>query len=230
MTETNQTPAMDFDSLPTCEIGKGLAGLDFPAGNAVAGRSKLTAAEESGLGTVARLERTTSKRYFYDLSGSKKAAALIDRLPAAEESFHCLMGGDFHGFDLLIAIRDLADEPAQRLTISTLGFNRHNVSHLCGMIDAGYATDVALLCSEYFRDSDRGTYAYAEKELRARGAQLGALRNHTKIACFQFAGRAFVVESSANLRSCNNIEQFALTNSQPLHDFHAEWIRRILSK
>jgi hypothetical protein len=39
---------------------------------------------------------------------------------------------------------------------------------------------------------------------------------------------AYAGETSANLRSCNNLEQFSLTNSRPLFNFHKSWIGRML--
>ena len=53
--------------------------------------------------------------------------------------------------------------------------------------------------------------------------------NHSKILLFDFPTAAFVVESSANLRSCNNLEQFCLTQSRPLLEFHRQWISRMLA-
>jgi hypothetical protein len=38
--------------------------------------------------------------------------------------------------------------------------------------------------------------------------------NHSKIILFDMGDHAYAVESSANLRSCNNLEQFSLTNSR----------------
>jgi len=42
-------------------------------------------------------------------------------------------------------------------------------------------------------------------------------------------GRRFAVESSANLRSCRNIEQITLTQAADLHDFHAGWISHVIT-
>jgi hypothetical protein len=214
---------MDFSKLPSLDA----LSFSIAAQPTEKPKTKQTAAQATGLGNLPNLQRAPTKRYYYDLTTSRRAMETIGRLPSEEETFHCIMGGDFHGFDIIIAIQEMAAQKIERLTITTLGFNRHNISHLCGMIDADRAANVSLLCSEYFRDSDRGTYDYAARELLARDAKLAALRNHSKIVCLQFADRAFVVESSANLRSCNNLEQFSLTRSQPLHDFHVSWINRI---
>ena len=60
------------------------------------------------------------------------------------------------------------------------------------------------------------------------GFTFKSYRNHTKLILAEIAGRCYVVESSANLRSCQNIEQFTLTQSHELFAFHAGWIDECL--
>jgi hypothetical protein len=43
-------------------------------------------------------------------------------------------------------------------------------------------------------------------------------------------GQQLSVESSANLRSCRNIEQMTLINSPSLHKFHARWIDQLFAE
>ena len=82
-------------------------------------------------------------------------------------------------------------------------------------------------CADYFAASDAQTYLYARQELTSRGARIAATRNHSKIILLAIGSDRYVVESSANLRSCNNVEQFTLTHSPALYDFHRAWIERI---
>ena len=97
------------------------------------------------------------------------------------------------------------------------------------MIAAKDVQDVQVLCSEYMQNVDSDLYVYARREMEKVGGVLRACRNHSKILCIDFGGEAFVVESSANLRSCNNLEQFTLTNSRELYDFHRTWIRSVIA-
>lgn len=233
--------------MPAAEITEGidaLAGAPIDIGDALAGmleapaeartpaateKPKISAAEATGLTAPRRVKLKTAASYFYDLSTSRRAIAQIEALPGDGESIHGIMGGDFHGFDLVVAIQELAAEPIGKLTLTTLGFNRHNVAKLCQMIDAGKVGSADILCSEYFSQSDASTFGFAERELTARGSRILACRNHSKIALFSAGARFFTLESSANLRSCNNLEQFALTQSRALHDFHAGWIGNLFT-
>lgn len=66
--------------------------------------------------------------------------------------------------------------------------------------------------------------------LDRRRQRVAAARTHAKIIGMRMAdGRAFVIESSANLRSCRNIEQFVMTQSRSLFDFHEGWMNDVAS-
>ena len=41
-------------------------------------------------------------------------------------------------------------------------------------------------------------------------------------------GRCVIIEGSANLRSCRNVEQFTATESPDLYQFHRAWILEML--
>jgi hypothetical protein len=191
-------------------------------------KRKRTAGEEIGIkGQNVRTKST--RRRFYDLSRVPNAVRLINPLPRPGETIHAIMAGDFHAWDLVPAIYDLLGCPIAELLITTLGFNHANNLHLCQMIDAGQVVLASVVCSEYFRDADRDVFNAAEKQLAARGARIRAVRNHSKIICVKPVLRAgesgnYVIESSANLRSCNNLEQFTLTNDRELFVFHRRWI------
>lgn len=225
---------MDFSKLPKPNIGaikpknigemmSGLNAYRKPPG-------KLTPGESVSLEKCqTRLVHKTKVVETYDLSTSKKAIKQILSLPNEGESIHCLMGGDYHGFDLVIAIQAIAGQKIDRLLVATLGFNRHNIAHLCKMLDGGLIGDVGIVCSHYFMKSTKDDYAYGRKEMIARGFPIAVVRSHAKVLLFSIGERRYVVESSANLRSCRNIEQFTIFQSPVLHDFHRTWIEHILA-
>ena len=52
---------------------------------------------------------------------------------------------------------------------------------------------------------------------------------HAKVVLIETTdGRHFVVESSANLRSCSSIEQITVTHDGDLLAFHRQWIDELL--
>lgn len=173
--------------------------------------------------------RIVSKRTVRDFREITAAAKLIDRLPERDESVHALMRGDFNGWDLVPAVLRLA-APATiaELCVATLGFNFKNAAELLELLDRGDVGSVLFVCSCYFEKSCPKEYAALRDGLQERGQAVVAIRSHAKILAMQLTdGRCIVVETSANLRSCRNIEQLAMTESPALYDFHREWIAEV---
>jgi len=220
-------PRPDFAALQKPNLTALFQGIGEPRTEE---EKKKRAAEATGLDGQNLLHVEPAKRRLvYDLATAKKAVSSIGRLPGLDESFHCIMGGDYHGFDLIIAIQQLAGEPVDELHVTTLGFNRHNMTQLCEMLAARQIGTARVICSDYFAGADADTFAFARDRLARRGSRLIAARNHSKVLLVAIGPRRFVVESSANLRSCNNLEQFALCQSPDLYAFHRAWIERVFA-
>lgn len=156
-----------------------------------------------------------------------RAVEALDRLPGPGEYIHIVTGQEFRGFDLLPAMLRLAK--AKRfdgLTLTTLGFSRDNLADLAGMIQAGQIPPAKLriLASDFFRRADKEIWQHGADQARRLGYGFRSTRNHTKLILAAIGGRFYAVESSANLRSCANLEQFTMTQSRQLYDFHAGWI------
>ena len=173
------------------------------------------------------------RRYLNALHISN-AARHLDQLPAPGESLHCVMKGNFPGFALVGAtLRLIAPATIERLDIATLGFSKDNVTELLQMLDSGQIGKVTFLCSCYFKSMADGAEIYDAlvRELHARGHTIGAARNHAKIILMQTTGGDhYVVESSANLRSCRNVEAFVMSNDRELLAFHRRWMMHLLTE
>ena len=200
--------------------------------------ARKTAREKSGLaGSKLTLRTRRTRNTCLDLRKVKAAASQIGRLPDESEAIHCILGGDFNGFDLIPAMLDLSGAPFAALYITTLGFNLANNAQLCDLIDRGAIRSATVLCSEYFASHDPQLYAESQRNLAARGHRIRAARNHSKLILAQTAAslpanatvhpRYFVAESSANLRTCNNLEQLTLIQSRDVYEFHAAWIEEV---
>jgi hypothetical protein len=172
------------------------------------------------------------KRELLHLLNVSNAAQQIERLPEPGASIHCIMRGNYHAWDLIPAALKLA-KPAtiDRLYIATLGFNDANRRELLELLDAGQVRAVTFLCSVYFRDTSAETYRQLADGLLERGHRVAAIRTHAKIQAYTLTdGRAIAIESSANLRSCRNIEQFCMVHDRQLFDFHAQWMDEVFTQ
>ncbi|MHA3773650.1 hypothetical protein ACXR0O_19110 [Verrucomicrobiota bacterium sgz303538] len=166
----------------------------------------------------------------FDLSRVENAAEQIGKLPGADEAVHFMMGGRFAAADMIPAIQQLAGEPIAELYIATLGFSKQNVEQFATLLDEGTVKRLTLICSAYFKDTEGMAYGYGLQQLaELRDARLAKTRNHAKVVLFRFGRRYFVVEASANIRSCLSLEQVALIQSRRLFQFHRQWMEKVLT-
>lgn len=211
---TMDVPEFDCGELPS-----------FYGGQAAEGRNASIELQD-GLKHV-RISET--KRMLHLLHVSN-AAKHLDGLPTPGETYHCIMKGNFNGWDLVPATLRLS-EPAtiKRLDVATLGFNNANIKELCDLIDQKQIGDVSFLCSCYFRDSSKAEYGLLQEQLVKRGGRAAAVRSHAKILLMEMSnGANYVIESSANLRSCRNVEQFSMCDDRELLEFHRGWITELI--
>lgn len=186
----------------------------------------------AGITSDRAIRRIGGKRETLHLLSVANAAKQIERLPAEGESIHCIMRGNYHAWDLVPAALKLASPATiDALYIATLGFNQANANELIGLLDAGQIRRVVFLCSCYFRDASPETFKPLADQLLDRGQRIAAIRTHAKIQAYTLTdGRAVVIESSANLRSCRNIEQFCMTQDRKLFEFHAGWMDEVFAQ
>ena len=84
------------------------------------------------------------------------------------------------------------------------------------------------MVSDYFKSSDRTIFADCRRKLESRGQRVLVCRSHAKLLLFSAAdGRQLVVETSANLRSSQNHEQFSIIADAELLDFHRSWLAEL---
>ncbi len=117
------------------------------------------------------------------------------------------------------------------LCICTLGFSAANLAELLTMLDAGQVERVDFVYSLYFRSVEHEACDRLAIELARRGQRVVALRTHAKILLLETtAGGCYTIESSANLRSCRNVEQSTFTNDPALLKFHRGWLEELLTE
>ncbi len=176
---------------------------------------------------VSRVRRHHTK----DSRACDDAIAMLYPLPTAAEAVHIVMSGSFHAWSFIPALCELiAPAVIDELIVATLSYNQANADSLFDLLDTGRVKRCTFLASQYFRDTDPAIFEHLERGLQQRGQRVGAARNHAKIlAAATSDGPHFVIESSANLRSCNNVEQATCFNSRQLFEFHTAWIRDALA-
>lgn len=208
-----------------------LSSLDVSALQAVFPSARADAAQPS-IGVAERKhERRATRRRFLNQLAVDNAARALDRLPEVGESFHGIMAGNFHAFAFLPAILRLGECKAVEVNITTLGFNEGNAIELFDLLDRGDVQKCSFLFSCYYRSAEPEVTDALIAGLQARGQQVAVVRNHAKIILAELVdGRCFTLETSANMRSCRNLESYVLTQDRPLLEFHHLWMQSLFDR
>jgi hypothetical protein len=176
------------------------------------------------------LRRRGGRRVAVEALQRKNAVRDIETLPAPGESLHIICKGNFPLWSIVPAILTLtAPAVIERLSIATLGFSTSNAADLLALFDAGKIVAVDIVASVYFERQNPAEFRMMAEGLAARGQRLVALRSHAKVIAMKLSdGTALAVESSANLRSCRNIEQITIIHDLDLFYFHAGWVAQVI--
>lgn len=173
------------------------------------------------------LRRIPTKRDLLDARNIQNSIEHIIRLPKLGESLHFVVDGRFEPCDLIPATRRLSDPAAiRRLDLTTLGVNNDNTACLASGIDQGKILECNVLVSQYFFRVESPDYQYLKSEIETRGGRVHNNRVHTKLILMEMTDGTnwYTIEGSGNLRSCQSIEQFVMTNDRDLLLFHRAWI------
>lgn len=176
--------------------------------------------------------RSPSRRTLVDAQRFANAVHHIGRLPEPGESIHLICAGGYSLWHHIPAILELsAPATIKYLAVATLGFSKENLERLLTMFDAGTIGQVDFLYSVYFKSNEREICERLTHELTTRGQRVLSMRTHAKILLVETtAGDAYTIESSANLRSCRNVEQSTFTNDRALLAFHRSWMDELFQK
>ena len=175
--------------------------------------------------------RTPTVRTFKDYRTNPEAFRHMARLPVPGESHHGVISGKYALWDLVPAVLERTGHNMTELTIATLGFSKQNGADMLAFLDARKIERLSLLVSHYYKSTSAEIYDSLVPHLLKRGQKVKAMRTHAKMLLMRMPdGTRYVVESSANLRSCGNDEQFVMSNDSDLYDFHKTWIDELIAK
>ncbi len=175
--------------------------------------------------------RQVKRRVFHRAERTKAAIEALPGLPEPGETWHVLMAGAYDGWDLVDAIlTHAAPATITELRLGTLGFNSSNATRLIELLENGKVGRCTMLVSTYYASDPKEseTCYRLSIELPERGGWYCVCRSHAKVVAAKLSdGRCFVIESSANLRSCRNIEQFTISQDEGLYAFHSQWMEDV---
>lgn len=172
--------------------------------------------------------RSAAARSFADYRSNPDAFRHLATLPGPGQSLHGIISGRYALWELVPAIIERTGNYVDDLHLATLSFSQANAAEILDLFDRAHIKRISLLVSHYFKATSPQIYDALVPKLLERGQTVLAMRTHCKIILMSMSdGTKYVAESSANLRSCKNIEQFVLTNCPDLYGFHRGWMGEV---
>lgn len=157
----------------------------------------------------------------------ENADAIIDLIPADEsQTLHAITCGDFIFCNLITRLVE-RHGPPPKLTVCSLSLSLKNCEALAAMMTAHPDLIFHLVLSHYFQSTNKEIFISLEKlvaETFPDRCTVTVGHSHCKVTILDYAEQPIIIETSANLRSSNNLEQMVISRGRYLADFHLEWI------
>lgn len=145
----------------------------------------------------------------------------------------CILRGSFVFGDLIMDAAALIGPCRARIV--TLSFSAENVDALWTAFQEGSIAELDFVTSDFFYSHYRHTlWRMLVTNLPRERCRYAVCGTHAKVALLEplDASRpGWCIEGSANLRSCQAIEQITVSIGDPeAHRFHGKWIDRIMQR
>ena len=228
-----------LDTQPDTELAAMLANMTFNADELACLRDdsgeydeppgKVTINKEIGLAENLKVSRRAKKRITMNLTHVANAANHIEKMPRKGWSIHALAKGNYSAWDTVPATLRLEyPDPIKQLHIATLSFNKNITESLDSLLKSKQVDRVRLVCSHYYASMEPEAFEEMSRMLKSHGQKIMASRTHAKIICMKMSGdRHYVLEGSANSRSCRNSEQFCLSNDRNVWTLYRDWMEKL---
>ncbi len=159
-------------------------------------------------------------------------ADIVPNPPKPNQSIHVVSGAKFDFWSWIPQMVNWMGGKANQFYCSTWTLSRPNAVEMLARWDAGDFNEVAFLTGLYFKRRESAVYAYLLEGIKQRGGRYKATPNHAKVLLLNDPKQNIwlVVEGSANLTSNPRFEQYVITNSRELWEFHQEWMEEVLAR
>jgi len=165
-------------------------------------------------------------------AGLRKAAGILDCLPAVNEVLWGVLYGYFDLCHLLLALLHRIPGTCLHLRCATLSLSLRNAHELGALLDIGAVRRLDCLCSDFMAKQDKEIFTALLDTMHQRGQRVAAARSHCKLLLLEMDdGARWTLSGSANLRTSRNAEAFTLCHeaapAAPVHDFYAQWFDEV---
>lgn len=120
--------------------------------------------------------------------------------------------------------------PVKDITINTWTLKDEQTDAIISAYDGKLFKDMRVLTGINFKSKRAARYARILTQLENRGKRIRSFENHAKICIFQTECSNITIESSANLWGHVAVEQFTITESKELYNFHYNWLNEMMNR
>ena len=153
---------------------------------------------------------------------------IIPELPNVGWSYHIVANGKYDYFTFVPHVLRLMDSVNVDFYGSTWTMNRKNITEMVNLFDAGKIKTINLLTGLYFKRREAAVYATVLQAIKQRKQRYCAFKNHAKVLLLGDGKNYITIEGSANFTGNPRLEQYVMTNSQEVYNFHKEWMEQML--
>lgn len=185
-------------------------------------------------------DTTTETRYIKPRLAKRRpvranyADELIDRITLEPgDCNYALVSGQFVFGDFVTRLIERKNAHVLKMHIATLSMSEENIMNLASLIQGDYIDRLDLLISAYFYAHERNNmipmiYQHLDHDNKF---QLAVVSIHAKIVLLQTEGGKYItIHGSANLRSCDNVEQVSIDVDKDLYDFNAVFLDSVTER
>ena len=174
---------------------------------------------------IAKAKDKAARRGVKKFIRPENAKCILPFLPDPGDTTHAIVRGDFVLADIIPVI--LGKNIADKIAITTLGMSEKNAEMLAALHSKGQIQNLQIIVSHYFASVD-ATSTFA-KVCKILGKNTPIVtRNHAKVVVIIQPPNFYTIAGSANLRSSDNIEQFAIWNDEEISKFHIAWMSELM--
>ena len=160
----------------------------------------------------------------------ENAEAFADAIDLNKD-YMALVAGTFVFGDFLEALLDRKELAPDRMFITTLGMSQDNVDSLVNLVDYLECQKLNLIISSYFAGVERHhLIPYMEQEFKNRPINIAVLQSHCKMSIIRSAKADIIIIGSANLSSCNNVEQLIIAHDPTMINYMQERLEDIMDR
>jgi len=160
---------------------------------------------------------------------TKSLNEFIRTLPDNNESIHYISSGRFNYYNIIPRILDDDETECNELYFSTWTISHYTINDLLRRYDAGQVGIINGLVGDYLQNRDKALFNYLKVEFEKRNQRYNASKNHAKVVLIKKQNKHYVVEGSANFTANPRIEQFVISDSEMLYQFHKNWMDEIIN-